>query len=95
MAVMSDTTPIKRVDDALFGLIPKGIGGVGAALGRTRLRTFIGLRWIAVVGQTLAVLLVAFGFNFNIDVARCLAVISSSAWLNVFLTRNLLKSVIS
>ncbi|MEL6258974.1 MAG: ActS/PrrB/RegB family redox-sensitive histidine kinase, partial [Pseudomonadota bacterium] len=83
---MSDTTPIKRVDDALFGLIPKGIGGVGAALGRTRLRTFIGLRWIAVVGQTLAVLLVAFGFNFNIDVARCLAVISSSAWLNVFLT---------
>ena len=50
-----------------------------------RARTLIMLRWIAVIGQSLAVLFVAYGLHFTIPLAACLAVISMSAWLNIFL----------
>ncbi len=50
-----------------------------------RARTLIMLRWIAVAGQSLAVLFVAYGLHFTIPLAACLAVISASAWLNIFL----------
>ncbi|MDQ7018562.1 MAG: ActS/PrrB/RegB family redox-sensitive histidine kinase [Robiginitomaculum sp.] len=50
-----------------------------------RTRTLILLRWIAVVGQSAAVLFVAFGLHFTLPLAACLAVISASAWLNIFL----------
>jgi two-component system sensor histidine kinase RegB len=53
---------------------------------RLRLGTLTGLRWLAVSGQTLAVLVVAFGFGFELPLAGCLAVIAASAWLNVVLT---------
>ena len=45
-------------DDAIFTLAPEGLGSAQSALGRTRLRTFIPLRWLAVAGQTAAVLFV-------------------------------------
>jgi two-component system sensor histidine kinase RegB len=54
--------------------------------GRTRLRTFITLRWLAVAGQTAAVLFVAFVLHFDLPLAACLAIIAASAWLNVFLS---------
>lgn len=73
------------LDQALFSLAPEGLGGVDSALGRTRLRTFIALRWIAVIGQTAAVLFVAFGLGFETPLPLCLAIIAASAWLNVFL----------
>lgn len=75
-----------RLDEALFALPQEGLGSVGSALGRTRLRTFITLRWFAVGGQTFAILLVSFGFGFSLNLAICLAVIAASAWLNVALT---------
>ncbi|MEO1407206.1 MAG: ActS/PrrB/RegB family redox-sensitive histidine kinase [Pseudomonadota bacterium] len=80
----TDTAQLK-LDEALFALPEEGLKSVGSALGRTRLRTFISLRWIAVAGQTAAVLFVHFGLNFELPLAICLAVIAASAWLNVFL----------
>ena len=74
------------LDDAIFTLPPEGLGSAQSALGRTRLRTFITLRWLAVAGQTAAVLFVAFGLGFTLPLALCLAIIAASAWLNVFLS---------
>ncbi|HPF22603.1 MAG TPA: ActS/PrrB/RegB family redox-sensitive histidine kinase [Hyphomonas sp.] len=73
-------------DDAIFALAPEGLGSAQSALGRTRLRTFITLRWLAVAGQTAAVLFVAFVLHFDLPLAACLAIIAASAWLNVFLS---------
>jgi two-component system sensor histidine kinase RegB len=76
----------RGLDEALFTLAPEGLGSAQSALGRTRLRTFITLRWLAVAGQTAAVLFVAFGLGFDVQLASCLAIIAASAWLNVFLS---------
>lgn len=48
-----------------------------------RLKTLIGLRWFAVIGQAVAVLVVNYLLEFEIPLAACLSVISLSAWLNV------------
>lgn len=50
-----------------------------------RLRTLVLLRWLAILGQTAMVLLVAYGFRFHIRTWLCLAVIMASLWLNVLL----------
>jgi two-component system sensor histidine kinase RegB len=50
-----------------------------------RLDTLLHLRWLAVIGQTTAVLVVYFGFDFMLPIWACLAVIALSAWLNVAL----------
>jgi len=50
-----------------------------------RLDTLVRLRWLAVIGQTTAVLVVYFGLEFEMPVWSCLAVIALSAWLNVAL----------
>lgn len=85
---MDETTRDSRsgFEDAIFTLAPEGLGSAQSALGRTRLRTFITLRWLAVGGQTFAVLLVYFGLGFQLPLALCLAIIAASAWLNVFLS---------
>lgn len=85
---MDDTQRESRLgfEDAIFTLAPEGLGSAQSALGRTRLRTFITLRWLAVAGQTAAVLLVYFGLGFQLPLALCLAIIAASAWLNVFLS---------
>jgi two-component system sensor histidine kinase RegB len=60
--------------------------GNAAAVRGLRLQTLVWLRWIAVIGQTGAVLIVGLGFGFRLPLAYCLAVIALSAWLNIFLT---------
>jgi two-component system sensor histidine kinase RegB len=50
-----------------------------------RLDTLVRLRWLTVIGQTTAVLVVYFGLEFELPVWACLAVIALSAWLNVAL----------
>ena len=52
---------------------------------RLRLQTTVRLRWFAVIGQTIAVTVVAFGMRFPMPIGYCLAFIACSAWLNVFL----------
>ena len=50
-----------------------------------RLDTLVRLRWLAIVGQTTAVLVVYFGLDFDLPIWSCLGVILLSAWLNVAL----------
>jgi two-component system sensor histidine kinase RegB len=52
---------------------------------RLRLQTSIRLRWFAVVGQLIAVVLVSVGLGFALPLGWCVALIALSAWLNVFL----------
>jgi two-component system sensor histidine kinase RegB len=50
-----------------------------------RLNTLIRLRWLAIIGQSAAVLVVAYWFMFPLPVGLCLALIACSAWVNLFL----------
>jgi two-component system, sensor histidine kinase RegB len=50
-----------------------------------RLNTLVRLRWLAVIGQTTAVLVVYLGLDFELPIWACLAVIALAAWLNVAL----------
>ncbi len=74
------------MDEALYSLLPEGLSTVAATRGRTRLATLMTLRWMAVAGQSVAVLFVYFGLGFRLPLGLCLATIAASAWLNVFLS---------
>ncbi len=50
-----------------------------------RLNTLIRLRWLAVIGQSAAVIVVAYWLGFPLPVSLCFALIALSAWLNLFL----------
>ncbi|MEZ5783658.1 MAG: ActS/PrrB/RegB family redox-sensitive histidine kinase [Rhizobiaceae bacterium] len=52
---------------------------------RLRLNTLIRLRWLAIIGQSMAVLIVAYGLRFPLPVGLCFALIACSAWVNLFL----------
>ena len=52
---------------------------------RLRLNTLIRLRWLAVGGQTIAVIVVHFWLGFPFPILLCFALIACSAWLNIFL----------
>ncbi|MCO5063732.1 MAG: ActS/PrrB/RegB family redox-sensitive histidine kinase [Rhizobiaceae bacterium] len=52
---------------------------------RLRLNTLIRLRWLAIVGQSLTVLTVAYWLDYPLPVSFCFALIACSAWLNLFL----------
>ena len=54
--------------------------------GRLRLQTLVRLRWVAVLGQIITVLVVHFVLGFPVPLAACLAAIAVSAWLNIFLS---------
>jgi two-component system, sensor histidine kinase RegB len=51
-----------------------------------RLKTLVRLRWLAVFGQTLAVLGVYWILGFSLPLGWCLIAIALSAWLNIFLS---------
>src|SRR6266508_2235338 len=50
-----------------------------------RVDTLVRLRWLTVIGQTIAVLVVYSGLDFELPIWACLAVITLAAWLNVAL----------
>ena len=50
-----------------------------------RLKTLVALRWFAVIGQAITVLVVHYWLEFDLPLAACLSVIALSAWLNVAL----------
>ncbi|MCT8971975.1 ActS/PrrB/RegB family redox-sensitive histidine kinase [Microbaculum marinisediminis] len=52
---------------------------------RLRLHTLTRLRWIAVAGQSVAVLGVYILFGYDLPLGFCFALIAFSAWLNIFL----------
>lgn len=53
--------------------------------GRVRLQTLVLIRWVAIAGQTAAILVVRFGFGFDMQLTLVLAVVAASAIVNVFL----------
>lgn len=53
---------------------------------RLRLQTLTRLRWLAVAGQSVAVLIIAHGYGFEFPEFMCFALIACSAWLNIFLS---------
>src|SRR5215468_10725271 len=55
------------------------------SLRHVRLDTLVRLRWLAVLGQTAAVLVVYDGFDFEVPFWACLAVIAVYAAVNVAL----------
>ncbi len=59
---------------------------VNALRGPVRLRTLTALRWLAVAGQTLSILIVHFALGFATPLGLCLGAIAASAWLNLFVT---------
>ncbi|MFK8253613.1 ActS/PrrB/RegB family redox-sensitive histidine kinase [Ancylobacter terrae] len=50
-----------------------------------RLETLIRLRWLAVSGQTLALVVVEWVLGYSLPLGACLAVVALSAWLNMAL----------
>jgi two-component system sensor histidine kinase RegB len=50
-----------------------------------RVGTLVGLRWLAVGGQTIGVLFVGFGLNFPLPLMECLGLIALSVLLNLWL----------
>jgi two-component system sensor histidine kinase RegB len=50
-----------------------------------RLNTLIRLRWLAIVGQSVTVVFVAYWLKFPLPVSYCFALIACSAWLNLYL----------
>ncbi len=61
-------------------------GGSEQTVRGLRLQTLVRLRWMAVTGQTGAVLWVNLFLGFPLPLGACLAVIALSAWLNIFLS---------
>ncbi|KGF67098.1 ATPase [Hoeflea sp. BAL378] len=53
---------------------------------RLRLQTLTRLRWLAVLGQSATVLIVAHGYGFELPELACFALIACSAVLNLFLS---------
>ncbi len=50
-----------------------------------RLATLVGLRWLAIAGQTIGVLFVQFGLGYPLPLLQCLALIALSVALNLWL----------
>ena len=50
-----------------------------------RLDTLIRLRWLSIIAQSSAVLIVYFGFELDLPIYSCAAVVALSAWLNIAL----------
>jgi len=57
---------------------------MNALRGPVRLRTLTALRWLAVGGQSVAIIIVHFALGFQTPLGLCLGAIAVSAWLNLF-----------
>jgi two-component system, sensor histidine kinase RegB len=70
-------------------MINEALGRTAAGLesfGYLRLRTLVRLRWLAVIGQTGAVLFVKYVLGFDLPLVLCFGLIAVSAAINSFLT---------
>ncbi|MFC4352459.1 ActS/PrrB/RegB family redox-sensitive histidine kinase [Fodinicurvata halophila] len=59
------------------------LSGMTVTGGRVRLRTLIFIRWIAVLGQTLALLVVQAGLGFDVPVIPAALIIGALAFMNL------------
>jgi two-component system sensor histidine kinase RegB len=74
-----------QIDELSFALAAAGRSSLSAPVGRLRLRTLLALRWLAVIGQTAAVIFVYGVLEYELPLGLCLGAIAASAWLNIFL----------
>ena len=56
---------------------------LGRRARRLRVETLVRLRWLAVAGQTAAILVTSYGLGFPLPVTYCTLIIAASAWLNI------------
>jgi len=78
---------IEKTRATLFPFMGTGAGRNYAAVsGRLRRSTLVLLRWMAIAGQTLAIVLVAFGLGYKVPLAECFAMIGLSALVNLVVT---------
>ena len=61
--------------------------------GRVQLRTLVMIRWVAVLGQLAAVLVVQFGLGYNLPLAEALAAIGLSAAVNLWVTAQVRRRI--
>ncbi len=61
--------------------------------GRVQLRTLVMIRWVAVLGQLAAVLVVQFGLGYNLPLAETLAAIGLSAAVNLWVTAQVRRRI--
>ena len=62
------------------------VGIIDKRESQLRLQTSVRLRWLAVLGQLLAIGIILGIYGFPMPVGSCLTLIALSAWLNVFLS---------
>ena len=64
---------------------PAPVPSIWTAQSRVRMRTLILLRWLAIIGQTVAVLFVGYGIHLSFPIAPAFAIIGVSVLLNLAL----------
>ncbi len=69
----------------LVGVRVRGEEGLSGQARRLRLNTLIGLRWLAVAGQAVAILIGAYGFGLQFPILACFGLVAGSAILNLAL----------
>ncbi len=78
---------IEKTRATLFPFRGPGVGRNYATVsGRLRRSTLVLLRWMAIAGQTTAILLVAYGLGYDVPLLECFAVIGLSALVNLIVT---------
>jgi two-component system, sensor histidine kinase RegB len=96
----ADSPEFKRYADSAAGSIGAAFRRAGAdivnavsafvgrkaSVTRMRLQTLVMLRWMAVLGQTVTIIIVQYGFNHSVPIAFCAVPIAASFFLNVWLT---------
>ncbi len=65
--------------------IQERIAGLDGRARQLRLDTFVRLRWLAITGQSAAVVGAQFGLGLNLPFGWCFLVIAASSWLNLAL----------
>jgi two-component system, sensor histidine kinase RegB len=81
-----EVTSSQALEVEAVAATPAPLNSATSIIGRTRLRTLVTLRWMAIFGQVAALLFVRFALGFELPLAACLATVAASAWLNVALT---------
>lgn len=75
----------RRADDVAGPTVPPPSAALNYA-GRVRLRTLVLARWVAIIGQTTAILIVYFFLKYDFPIVATLMTVGVSVVLNVFLT---------
>ena len=85
---MPSAQPIGWLDSFFNGtdVAPIPVSALDREKESLRLRTLVQLRWLAILGQSGMVALIAFGFGYPIRIWLCLAIVAASVWLNLLLT---------